>query len=125
MNRLASSAAGRSSDVLDHDLTAAWLALLLVPLGSVASLLSIAASRALLGYGGSPVADLPLQAGVPVVATAGGVFLVPCAVAWVRGRRAVVAGDPGGWAPAILGATSALAYLGLSLAAIAVTRSFP
>ena len=96
-----------------RDRRRAWLSLLLYPVGFVLAFVVGEGLATLLGYeAGEAVAwYVPVLAGVPAVL----LFVVPGLLALRYGRRAMRAGDPGGLAPVVVGATVAVAFVGVNL----------
>ena len=60
-----------------------------------------------------PAGALALAGGAGIA-----VFLVPCVVAWVLGRRAQASGEPQGNAPALVGAMVGAAFVALNLVGV-------
>jgi len=89
------------------------MSLLLFPLGFVLAFVVGEGLATMLGYEpGQEVAwYVPVLAGVPAVL----LFVLPGLLALRYGRRAMRAGDPGGLAPAVVGAVVAVAFVGVNL----------
>jgi len=91
-----------------------WIAAAFIPVGFVASMVVGEGLFALQGYDS---ADEDAPAGA--IALAGGagtlVFLIPCLVVWLSGRRAIAAGEPQAKVPVILAAALAITFLLLNL----------
>jgi hypothetical protein len=95
----------------------AWIAVACIPVGFVVSMVVGEGLFAMQGYD-SGDEDAPARA----VALAGGagilVFLVPCALAWVLGRRAVAGGEPQGSTPALVAATVGVLFVLLNMVSV-------
>jgi hypothetical protein len=95
----------------------AWVAVAFIPVGFVASMVVGEGLFALQGYD-STDEDAPTRA----VALAGGVgilvFVIPCLVAWLLGRRAVADGEASGSTPALVAALIGVAFVLLNLVGV-------
>jgi hypothetical protein len=93
----------------------AWAALGLVPVSFAFATTTVEATISLLGY--RPDATAPPWATLVAAAAATAMVLVPCITALVCGRRAILARDPHGRLPAMLGATVGIAWVVVTVAA--------
>ncbi|MER6970897.1 hypothetical protein ABT304_07580 [Nocardioides sp. NPDC000445] len=95
----------------------AWFAAAFIPVGFVVSMV---VGEGLLTLQGYESTDEHVPAGA--VALAGGagitVFVIPCVVTWILGRRAVASGEPQGQVPAIVAAAVGAGFVVLNLVGV-------
>jgi uncharacterized membrane protein YhaH (DUF805 family) len=99
----------------------AWVSVVLIPIFMFVSFAAGYVVYDLLGYqdgrGSTIWADL-------VVIVVGLLITgIPCAAAVVLGRRAIAAGERGGWVPVTLGALAAVAYVLLTVISVIADRA--
>ncbi|HEX4977942.1 MAG TPA: hypothetical protein VFV40_08760 [Nocardioides sp.] len=96
-----------------RDRRRAWKSLLLYPVGFVLAFVVGEGLATALGYEPGEAVSwyVPVLAGIPAVL----LFVVPGLLALRYGRRAMRGGDPGGLAPVVVGATVAVAFVGINL----------
>ena len=99
---------------VSHLTRRAWIAVACIPVGFVASMVVGEGLIAMLGYDSGdedvPAGPVALAGGTAIV-----VFLIPCLVAWLLGRRAMARGEPQGSTPALVAVTIGVVFVLLNL----------
>lgn len=93
-----------------HAARRAWIAVALIPVGFILALVLGEGLLSAYGYG-TGEGDPPFWAVLAAAGPALVVFAIPCAAAWVLGRRAAAAGEPNGTLPAWIGAVVGVLFV--------------
>jgi len=93
----------------------AWISLILYPVAFVAAFVVGEGLASLFGYPSSGDGSTPLWVALAAGGPAMVIFVVPGALAVWFGRRAMRLGNSSGLTPAVVGATIAVAFVGLNV----------